>query len=184
MRDRIIGALDTGCRLGEMLKIQNHHVAWDTHGLLIPGANAKDGEGRRIPFQPGGRLAMILERRRFLGPQPYVFGSARGRYQATIRTGWETLVLLTHGLEPTRLKHGARVHHEPLQAIDLHWHDLRHEAACRWWARGLDLRTIQLLLGHGDVKTTMRSSNLSDEDVRLRMRQVLWTTTPVVAETA
>lgn len=45
MRDRIIGALDTGCRLGEMLKIQNCHVAWDTHELLIPGKNAKDGRG-------------------------------------------------------------------------------------------------------------------------------------------
>jgi hypothetical protein len=28
MRDRIIGALDSGCRRGEMLKIQNKHVDW------------------------------------------------------------------------------------------------------------------------------------------------------------
>jgi hypothetical protein len=26
MRDRIIGALDTGCRCGEMMKIQNKHA--------------------------------------------------------------------------------------------------------------------------------------------------------------
>jgi hypothetical protein len=31
MRDRIVGALETGCRLGGMLKIQNRHVLWDTH---------------------------------------------------------------------------------------------------------------------------------------------------------
>jgi integrase len=36
MRDRIIGALETGCRLGEMLKIQNRHVLWDTHQIVIP----------------------------------------------------------------------------------------------------------------------------------------------------
>ena len=92
--------------------------------------------------------------------------------------------ILANGIEPIRLKRGARVHQKPLQTSDLDWHDLRHEAACRWWARGLDLRTIQLLLGHGDLKTTMRYLNLSDEDVRRRMRQVLWTTTPAAAETA
>ena len=28
MRDRVIAALDTGCRRGEMMKIQNTHVDW------------------------------------------------------------------------------------------------------------------------------------------------------------
>ena len=36
MRDRIVGAFATGCRLGEMLKIQNRHVLWDTHQIIIP----------------------------------------------------------------------------------------------------------------------------------------------------
>src|SRR5207245_4252531 len=68
MRDRIIGALETGCRLGEMLKIQNRHVFWNTHQISIPAEHAKDAESRRIPFEPKGRLAQLLKRRRFLGP--------------------------------------------------------------------------------------------------------------------
>jgi hypothetical protein len=44
MRDRIIGALETGCRLGEMLKVQNRHVLWDTQQISNPAAR----EGRRI----------------------------------------------------------------------------------------------------------------------------------------
>jgi hypothetical protein len=86
MRDRIIGALETGCRLGEMLKIQNRRVLWNTHQISIPAAHSKDGESRRIPFEPNGRLAQILKRRRFLGPKSYVFGGATGEYQGTIRT--------------------------------------------------------------------------------------------------
>ena len=67
-----------------------------------------------------------------------------------------------------------RVNREKLAEIDLHWHDLRHEAACRWLSRGLDLRAIQLLLGHADLKTTQRYLNVTDEELRKTMQQKLW----------
>jgi hypothetical protein len=73
--DRIIGALELCCRRGEMLLIQNRRINWDTCQIGIPGATAKDKENRRIPFNPNGRLAAILERRAALGPNAYVFGS-------------------------------------------------------------------------------------------------------------
>ncbi len=57
MRVRIIGALETGCRLGEMLKVQNRHVLWETHQISISAKHAKDAESRPIPFKPKGRLA-------------------------------------------------------------------------------------------------------------------------------
>jgi hypothetical protein len=68
MHDRIIGALETCCRQGEMLRIQNRHVDWEQHQLVIPGANTKDAENRRVPFDPQGRLAPVLKRRAALGP--------------------------------------------------------------------------------------------------------------------
>ena len=85
MHDRIIGALETCCRQGEMLRIQNRHVDWPQHQIVIPGANAKDAENRRIPFDPQERLAPILKRRatleegadRRLGTPPAVEGSRR-----------------------------------------------------------------------------------------------------------
>ena len=64
LHDRIIGALELCCRRGEMLLIQNKRVNWDTGQIGIPGATAKDKENRRIPFNPEGRLAAILERRK------------------------------------------------------------------------------------------------------------------------
>jgi integrase len=77
MHDRIIGALETCCRKGEMLLIRNRHVDWERHQLAIPGAHAKDSENRRVPFDPQGRLAPILKRRGKLGPSAFVFGSPR-----------------------------------------------------------------------------------------------------------
>ena len=110
----------------------------------------------------------------FLGPKAFVFGAATGEYQGTIRTAWESLVLLAHGIEPTRTRARGRVNREHLADIDLHWHDLRHEAACRWLTSGLDLRAIQLLLGHADLKTTQRYLNVTDEELRKTMQQKLW----------
>jgi len=109
----------------------------------------------------------VLERRRFLGPAAYVFGDHLGRYQASIRIAWKTLVLVAHGVKPERANGRRRVGREQLDTIDLHWHDLRHEAARRWLAGGLDLRAIQLLLGHADLKTAQRYSNVTDEELRL-----------------
>src|SRR5439155_4386946 len=43
-----------------------------------------------------------------------------------------------------------------LDRIDLHWHDLRHEYACRLAERGVPVTKIQALLGHAAIMTTMR----------------------------
>jgi integrase len=106
MHDRIIGALETCCRQGEMLRIQNRHVDWPQHQIVIPGANAKDAENRRIPFDPQGRLAPILKRRAALGPHAFVFGSEEGDFQDSFKTAWESLLLLAYGHETKRVRPG------------------------------------------------------------------------------
>ena len=108
---------------------------------LIPGANAKDAENRRIPFDPKGRLAPILKRRADLGPIAFVFGSAGGRVPGQLQDGL--------GIAPAgrqRPRHEAREARRAgsiarsCRQIDLHWHDLRHEGACRLLADGVDIR--------------------------------------------
>ena len=154
------------------MKSQNKRVNWETHQIGIPGATAKDKENRRIPFNPKGRLAAVLERRRTLGPDAYVFGTAGGEYQPELQTAWETLRLLAHGIEPRSTRKGAAWNREQLQRIDLHWHDLRHEGACRLLSDGVDIRTIQLMLGHADIKQTQRYLNITDEELRKAMTGV------------
>jgi integrase len=172
MHDRLIGALDTCCRQGEMLRIQNRHVDWEQYQIAIPGKHAKDGDNRRIPFDPQGRLAPILKRRKALGPSAFVFGSTAGEYVESFKTAWESLLLLANDHDPKRAKPGARVDREKLRQIDLHWHDLRHEGACRLLGDGVDIRTIQLMLGHADIKQTQRYLNITDEELRKAMTGV------------
>ena len=173
LHDRIIGALELCCRRGEMLMIQNKRINWDTCQIGIPGATAKDKENRRIPFNPNGRLAAVLKRRSALGPDAYVFGSTHGEFQPTIQTAWETLKLLANGITPKPGKDGMPWNAEQLRGIDLRWHDLRHEGACRLLTDGVDIRIIQLMLGHASIQQTQRYLNVTDEELR-RGLEVSW----------
>jgi integrase len=67
MRDRIIGALDTGCRRGEMMKMQNKHVDWRQRWIRIPKEHSKTEVARVIPFEAGRRLEKLLRLRALLG---------------------------------------------------------------------------------------------------------------------
>jgi integrase len=134
MRDRIIGALDTGCRRGEMMKIQNKHVVWQHRWIRILKENSKTEVARVIPFETGGRLEKLLRRRAFLGAEAYVFGEATtGQRVTTFRSAWETLLLLANGIEPTRRGRGQRLsNRDELARIDLHWHDLGTRRCPGW----------------------------------------------------
>ena len=165
MRPRIIAALDLGVRRGELLALRNRDVDWTKHRVIVRGETAKSARSRAVPFDPQGRLVTILEARRFLKSDTYVFGAMNGEPVTTFRTAWETLVLLAHEQPVERANRKGRVGTEALRGIDLRWHDLRHEAACRWRERGLDLREIQLLLGHSSLLVTQRYLNVTDDEL-------------------
>lgn len=100
-----------------------------------------------------------------------MFGSETGGYQPNIQTSWETLKLLAYEHEP---KPGREEPHgEQLQRIDLRWHDLRHEGACRLLADGVDIRIVQLMLEHASIKQTQPYLNVTDEELR-RGLEVSW----------
>ena len=94
-------------------------------------------------------------------------------YQPNIQTAWETLRLLANGIEPKPGREGAQWNREQLERIDLRWHDLRHEGACRLLADGVDIRIIQLMLGHASIQQTQRYLNVTDEELR-RGLEVSW----------
>ena len=172
MHDRIIGALETCCRQGEMLRIQNRHVDWERHQIAIPGAHAKDCGEPAGAVRPAGPAGADPEAARAAGAERVRVRRARGRVPGVVQDRWESLLLRANGHDTTRAKKGGRVDREKLRQIDLHWHDLRHEGACRLLADGVDIRTIQLMLGHADIKQTQRYLNITDEELRKAMTGV------------
>ena len=119
------------------------------------------------------RPEKLLRRRTFLGPEAFVFGDAKtGEYVKTFRSAWETLLLLANGIEPTRERRRQRPsNRKALAQINLHWHDLRHEALSRLADGGVPVHELQLLAGHASITTTQRYMNARANSLAESMRK-------------
>lgn len=145
LNDLIVSALETGCRLGELLSLQWSQVRWLQNEVFLPGVKTKSGRDRAIPISP--TLRGVLTRRqkdadgRALPPTAFVFGNEVGERVASIKTAWRGAC--------------ARA-----GIADLHFHDLRHEAGSRKLEAGWPVHAVQVWLGHADVATTSRYLNV------------------------
>ena len=57
-----------------------------------------------------------------------------------------------------------------LAQIDLHWHNLRHEALSRLADDGVPVHELQLLAGHANITTTQRHMNARASSLAESMR--------------
>ena len=162
----IVAALETGCRLGELLLLRWQEVNLGRREMRILAHTAKDDEDRILPIS--GRLLSVLELAQhdpagyLLGPDAHVFGDQVGRYVESHKQAWETAVLRAHGKTPHWSKGSlAPESRRAYQDIDLHFHDLRHEAGSRFLEAGWPLHHVQAMLGHADIKTTSTYLNIT-----------------------
>ena len=151
----IIAALETGARLGELLAIRWADVNLEKRRVLIraveEGAKKTD---RARQLSMSARLFATLEMAntdpagRTYPPIAYVFG-ALGERLKSVKKAWASVVLRAHGHEPEWVAGKlSAVSREPLRVIDLHFHDLRHEAGCRWLEAGWPIHHVREMLGH------------------------------------
>jgi integrase len=176
LQNLIIAAIETCCRRGELLNLQWRDVSLPRGEITIRAANAKDGEERRLPIS--ARLAAVLKMAKTdlegkdYQPSAYVFGEL-GLKVDTNRRSWETCVLKAHGHEPVWLKTDfAPASRALLKAIDLHFHDLRHEGGSRLLEAGWPLHHVQEMLGHASIEQTSTYLNVQVGGLRESMRKL------------
>ncbi len=126
----------TGLRVSELLTLPRRALAGDAAVLLVRG---KGGKERIVPLSDAARqaaaaLAALDDKSAFL------FAGRDKRLPLTRQAFFLLLkdVALAAGLDPARVSP----------------HVLRHSFASHLLARGADLRSLQLLLGHADIATT------------------------------
>lgn len=135
-------ALHTGLRQAEQFQLRWQDVDFTTG--LITVARSKHGETRRVPMNDTVRT--ILAERAIRAAGEFVFASTTG----------ETAVDACNYMR--------RVFVPAVKAAEIenfHWHDLRHTFASRLTMAGVDLRTVQELMGHKTITMTLRYAHLS-----------------------
>ncbi len=137
-------AVHTGLRQSEQFHLPWDHVDFNTGILTIP--RSKHGEARRIPMNDAVRE--ILRTRASRLESALVFPSETG----------ETPIDARNYMNRVFLKALKRA------GIDgFRWHGLRHTFGSRLVMKGVDLRTVQELLGHKTITMTLHYSHLSPE---------------------
>ena len=127
----------TGMRVSELLSLPRSALSGDAVLLMIRG---KGGKERVVPLSDAAKDAAaalvagsdVRGRWLFPGRDPRLAMTRQGFFKLL------KLVALEAGLDPARVSP----------------HVLRHSFATHLLARGADLRTLQVLLGHSDIVTT------------------------------
>jgi len=141
----------TGLRISELLNLPRSVLNARTELLTIRG---KGGKERLVPLSAAAREA--AKRLAEAGPpSKYIFPGRDPRRPLT-RQGFDKIVHATSlaaGLDPALLSP----------------HVLRHAFASHMLARGADLRSLQLLLGHADIATTQIYTHVLHERLHALM---------------
>lgn len=135
-------ALHTGMRRGEQSNLRWRDINFHTRTITIP--RPKSGELRHVRMND--RVLEILRALPCRLKSEWVFPSETGESPLDANN------FINRVFNPALRE---------AKITDFHWHDLRHTFASRLTMAGVDLRTLQELMGHKTIKMTLRYSHLS-----------------------
>ena len=136
-------AVFTGMRKSEILNLQWKNV--DLTNGIIYLLDTKNNECREVLMNDIVRKALqnIPKHKE----SPYVFCRKSGKPYQDVRKSFDTAL-------------------RKCDIIDFHFHDLRHTFASQLVMMGVDLKTVQELMGHKTIEMTLRYSHLSQPHKR------------------
>jgi integrase len=149
IKPMVIMALNTGMRKGEILSLKWSDI--DLKNRMITVKKTKNNETRMIPIN-----GILYHALRTIGPElgcQHVFTNHQGKSYGDITKGFKA------ALKRARID-------------DFRFHDLRHTFASRLVMAGVDIRTVQELLGHRDITMTMRYSHLSSTHLKEAVKRL------------
>ncbi len=144
IKPMVLLSLNTGMRRGELFNLTWQDINFSQAILTVRATSAKSGKTRYIPLNDEA-LEVLKNWQQQLGTvEGLVFPNKNGQRLTTVKRAWSTL-LKQAGITKFR------------------WHDMRHHFASSLVMAGVNLNTVRELLGHSDIKMTLRYAHLSSE---------------------
>ncbi|GLH49976.1 site-specific integrase [Pseudomonas lactis] len=141
LKPMVLVSLNTGMRRGELFDLKWSAVNFDTKTITVAGATTKTSDTRHIPMNKE-TFGVLEAWKKQVSKSPYVFpGQGGGRFE-DVKSAWLRLL-------------------ERAQIDGFRWHDMRHDFASRLVMAGVPLNTVRDLLGHADIKMTLRYAHLA-----------------------
>lgn len=146
----VIISIHTGVRRGELFKLEWSAVNWHAGVLTVTALTSKNKRyARHIDMNVTCRQALERWQEQTGRKKGLVFVSERhGQGLTEVQASWDD-VLEDAGITAFR------------------WHDLRHTFASWLVQRGEDLLVVSKLLGHRNLKTTMRYAHLAPAQTKI-----------------
>jgi integrase len=135
-------ALHTGMRRSEQYACEWSWIDFASRVLTVP--RSKHGEKRRV-FLNDSAIAAFRVLWRFSDGKGRVFAHLYQSEKTMGARGWFEQALMA------------------AKIANFHWHDLRHTFASRLVMAGVDIRTVQELMGHKTIQVTLRYAHLAPE---------------------
>jgi integrase len=148
IRPLVLLALNTGLRRGEMFSLRWADIDADASMLTVRAAAAKSGDSRRVPLNDEAQqLLKAWRKQNRPDADAFVFPGDDGARLTNINKSWATVCKLGK-LSNFRL------------------HDCRHHFASRLVQLGVDLNVVRELMGHADLKMTLRYGHLAPDNLK------------------
>ncbi len=141
-------AVETGLRREEQFNLRWSQISFEAQTLTI--YDPKAGSTRQVVL-PENALAILRSRDSILR-SPFVFSGLKDPLQPM-----DSRAFLRRAFEPALRKAG-------IQGAS--WHTLRHTTASRLAMAGVPIRTIQEIMGHRDIGTTLKYAHLAPGHIK------------------
>ncbi|MGF1769606.1 site-specific integrase [Enterovibrio makurazakiensis] len=140
----VLLAINTGLRRGELLGLEWSDVFFGERFLQVKASNAKSKLSRTMPLN-NEAFNVLTKWREQTPASRYLFeGKEAGKPLTDVKKPWATVLDIA-------------------MIEGFNFHDLRHHFASKLVMAGVDLNTVRELLGHADLKMTLRYAHLAPE---------------------
>jgi site-specific recombinase XerD len=147
LKPLVLLSLSTGIRRNSMLSLEWRDVDFASKTVMVRAATSKSGKQYYAPLNNLAFDTLIRwhGQSKRTAPGNLVFPSSKtGEKMGDCRSSWEALM-------------------KKAEIENFRWHDMRHDFASHLVMNGVDLNTVRELMGHADLKMTLRYAHLAPE---------------------